>query len=516
MREIELKLLLDDEQVQRLRVSPALRAMSEQAAKTQTLTSTYFDTPDQALRTAGIALRLRRKGRQWLQTVKKASAPIAGGLAQPLEDEIAVKGRNLALNLIADDDLREEVMGLARGGLAPVAGTRFRRTTHLLRAPTGGLVELAIDVGEITADDASAPFTEAEFELVDGQPGDLFAVAAEAITQGPVRYSNHSKSARARMLAEEGHAVEPLAPLRAAPVALAPGDTAEQAAALVLTECLGHALAAIPVTVLTDDPEGPHQLRVGLRRLRSAMSAFRGVLGRAALAPLADAARRIGAEAGRLRDLDVLAGELLAPMVARHPNEPGFAALTNSILARRDIVRSDACGYLSGPEVTRFGFEAAGFLAGRGWLDPADHGQTERLAEPVERLAVRQLDKRWKALGRYGLRIGDLTIEERHDMRKEIKKLRYVGEVFRSLFDEGRVAEFRSGIKRLQTAFGALNDAAMAEEMLLAADAPGRDDPYAQRAAGWLLGASGARAEALWPRAVADWKALKASGPFWR
>ena len=516
MHEIELKILLDDSQERRLRANRALSELTEQGPSTQTLVSIYYDTPDQALRQAGIALRLRRKGRAWLQTVKKSTGPIASGLARPLEDEIRVRGQTFALDQIGIDDLREEVIGLTRPGLTPVSETRLRRTTRTLRSPNGGLAELAIDRGEVTADGVSAPLIEAELELIEGDPGELFALAAILFPRGPVRYSNHSKAARAKMLAEQGYAIEPLKPQKSAPVALERGQTAERAARLVLGECLNQALANIPVTVATDDPEGPHQLRVGLRRLRSALSAFRPALGREGLAAMSDAARWIGSEVGRIRDLDVLADEMVAPMAAKKPDEPGFAALVEAIHARRDQVREEVRAVLCGPDVTRFGFDSAGFLAGRGWLDPGDHDQTLRLAEPVEKLARRRLDKRWKTLCSYGRRIEDLTIEERHEMRKEIKKVRYVGEVFASLFNPDRVKAYRVALRDLQDDFGALNDVAMAESYLMAPDGPGADDPVCQRAAGRLIGTFEAEADRLWPKAIGDWKALAKSGPFWR
>lgn len=516
MYEIELKILLDEAQEKRLRGNRVLSELTEDGPATQTLVSTYYDTPDQALRHAGIALRLRRKGRTWQQTVKKASAPITGGLSQLLEDETRVRGQTFALDTIDNDDLREEVIGLARPGLVPVSQTRLRRITRKLRLPGAGLVELAIDKGEVSADGASAPLIEAELELIEGHPGDLYALAALLFPTGPVRYSNHSKSARAKMLAEKGYAIEPLVRRNSAAIVLERGQTAEQAARVVLGECLEQALANIPVTVGTDDPEGPHQLRVGLRRLRSALSAFRPALGREKLAPISDAARGIGATVGRIRDLDVLADEMVAPLLSRHPGEPGFAALLDAIHARRDLIREEVRAVLRGPDVTRFGFQTAGFLAGRGWLDPGDHGQTPRLAEPVEKLARRQLDKRWKALSAYGRRAADLKIDQRHEMRKEIKKVRYVSEVFESLFDRARVKVFRTGLRKLQDDFGALNDVAMAESYLMAPDGPGAGDPIAQRAAGRLIGGAEAAADRLWPAAITDWQALAKSGPFWR
>ena len=516
MREIELKILLDDEQESALRRSGVLMDQSVDGPRTQTLVSIYYDTADDALRRAGIALRLRRKGRAWVQTVKKSTVPISGGLSQPIEDEISVRGQNFALNRIGDDDLREEVIGLARAGMTPVSQTHFRRTTYILQGQNSSRIELAIDRGRVGGDVESAPFCEAELELLSGHPADLFAMAERLFEAGPIRHSNLSKSARARMFLDTGQAIEALAPRKAKPITLHRKQTAEEAARIALSECLDQFLSNIPLTAQSDNAKGPHQIRVGLRRLRSAISAFRPVLGRGKIAPVADHARDIAATVGRIRDLDVLAEEMVEPMVARHPDEPGFSILLASIDERRRFVREEVRAVLTGRDVTSFGFRTAGFLAGRGWLDPADHGQTVRLAEPVVKLARRRLNGRWKALSAYGRRAADLSIDERHEMRKEIKKLRYVGEIFQSLFDAQKVKAFRSALRKLQDDFGALNDVAMAEAHLLAPDGPGADDISAQRAAGRLIGAAEAEAARLWPVTIVDWEALERLGPFWR
>ena len=514
MREIELKLLLTEDQEKRLRQCQAVRDLADGPARTQVLRSIYYDTPDHALRKAGIALRLRRSGRQWIQTVKKATTRMAQGLSQPIEDECLVRGQNLTLSLIADDDLREEVLGLSRDGLAPVVETRFRRTARMLHLGQAQ-VELAIDKGDVVADSASAPLLEAELELKSGTPGDLYHLAGRIFDRGPIRFSDCSKSERALRLLSGEPETDP-ALRKAQPVVLTQDMTVERAAHTILTEGLGHALPNVSRVIDSDDPGGPHQLRVGLRRLRSTLSAFRPVLGRAAVAPWGDAARTIAAQAGALRDMDVLAADLVDPLAARHPDEAGFARLQAAIHAKRLDTQSRVRAYLETPEVTAFGFGFAGFLAARGWLDPADHTQTLTLAQPIRPFAQAALSKRWKAVVAYGRRIGDLTIDERHEMRKEIKKLRYLVDQFRSLFDADAVADFTTHVKKLQKAFGALNDAAMAEILLMADDAPGGDDPVAARASGRIIGLLQARSDQLWPQAMQDWTALYAFGPFWK
>ncbi len=513
MLEIELKIALDRAQFAALKSSKPVNELADGAPVTRTLHNVYYDTQEGALRQAGIALRLRRENRRWTQTVKRKSGPMQAGLSTPLEDECVVRGQNLTLNLIQDDDLREEVIGIARQGLLPVVITHFRRTRRLLRTVSGAVVELALDEGETSAGGHSLPILEAELELKEGHAGDLYEIAERIFTQAPLRFATMSKSERALCLMN----AQDIPTLRKArPVALHQKMTAEQAAHAILSEGLNHASPNLALLLESEDIGGPHQLRVALRRMRSAFSAFRNVLGRGGLVNLAATAQWIGAEAGRLRDLDVLADEIVGPFAAKHPDEPGFAKLANAVAERRTAVRASVRTELSRPEATVFALRLGRYLASRGWLDPADHGQTPRLAQKVERVANKVLNKRWKAVASYGERIEALTIDERHEMRKELKKLRYLVDAFKSLYPEEQVTEFMRAVKRLQTAFGALNDAAMVELLLMAKNAPGAGDPLAQRAAGRVIGQLLAKSDHLWPQAQTDWHDLAALGSFWR
>ena len=513
MNEIELKLLLDPRQERMLRSGAAVKRAAAGRAKTRDLHSTYFDTADGALRRAGIALRLRRDGAKWIQTVKKSSKAIAQGLSTPVEVECALPGPELDLGLIADDDLRDEVIGLAEPGLEPTVETAFRRTTRILRHD-GGTVELAIDVGEVRADGTSAPLTEAELEVKDGPERVLFALARDIFTQGPVRFSNRSKAARAGALLDGGRAVEPAKAVKARPVRLDRDMTVEDAAVAVLSEIQDQVACNVVAAVETDAPEAPHQLRIGLRRLRSVLGAFRPAIGCAEADRLNGLARELGATVGALRDLDVLADDILGPAAGATPGEPGFAGLAEKVAERRDATRRQVRDTLAGADVAAFVLDLAGFVATRGW-QPGEAGEAA-LERPVRKLAKDALDTRWKALKRRAKGIKGLSLEERHDMRKEIKKLRYVAEVVESLFPTARVERFRAALKSLQDDFGALNDAAMVEGLLGGRGAPGAGDPDAQRAAGRVIGATGAQAAQLWPRAVGDWRALAKLGPFWR
>ena len=107
MHEIELKFLTDEAPAAITARAKALQP-SGAAPVVKNLRSIYFDTETHVLKRAGIALRLRRDGRRWLQTVKTGRLPSLG-LMQVGEIEIPAPGGRLALDAIPDPNVREEV-----------------------------------------------------------------------------------------------------------------------------------------------------------------------------------------------------------------------------------------------------------------------------------------------------------------------------------------------------------------------------------------------------------------------
>ncbi|MGF1658611.1 MAG: CHAD domain-containing protein [Rubrimonas sp.] len=514
--EIELKLLLDAATEKALRAAAASAPLTSGKPSRIRLKAVYFDTPDRALSRRRIALRVRREGRRWVQTVKLGSGVIAG-LSRPLEDEQPAPGGRLALHAIGDVALREAVLDALDGAQpVPVFETDIQRSLWLLQAPRGGSVELAVDVGEIRAGERAAHLREAELELKSGQAAELFELAKALWPPAPLRASRRNKAERGFALAAGGEGVRAVPePVQAAPVILARALTAEQAARDVLRLCLDQIMGNVAATAFNDAPEGPHQLRVGLRRLRTAVSVFAPILDVPALRALDAEARDLAACVGAVRDLDVLMEEVAIPAPGA-PADPGFAALHAALAGRRDVARKAARARLAEPRTAGFVFDLGGFVEGRGWLRPDDISQTAELAQPVAHLAAAALDKRWRKAAKLGARIEELEGEARHDLRKALKKLRYAAEFFAPLFKVKPTAAFIRTLKTLQDDFGALQDMAMAEAALTGPDAPAAADPAAQRAVGRVLATSEARAEAHWSHAKRDWRALSEARKFWR
>jgi inorganic triphosphatase YgiF len=514
--EIELKFLLDETKSREIWARARASKLTHGAPITKTLRSIYLDTPEHALKKAGIALRLRRDGRRWIQGVKTGRT-LHGGLSQVGEVENPAPGGRICLDAIPDPSIREEIVRRVNGApLQPVCETVIQRKTSELVLSDGTRAELAVDVGEVRAGERSAELSELEIELLSGSASGLFDIAHILVPDGGLRFSRLSKAARGYLLAEERRIDLPLAPRDARDVVLDPALTAEQAAREILRECLDQIATNVLVVRQMDDIEGPHQLRVGLRRLRSAFSVYAPVLRSPEMKRLDAEARWLGQEVGGLRDLDVVANDMARREAEIHPDEPELSALADVVLRQAEKRREQLRKLLDVARVQAFLIDLARFVETRGWLVPQDFGQTERLAAPIATLASQSLDKRWKKVANRAQGLETLTVEQRHELRKELKKLRYAVEFFCPLFPAKRVGPFLKRLKKLQTVFGDLNDAATMKTMFTERNISGTEDPSIQRAIGWMIGASEARAEFGWTGAKALWRDLEQTRLFWR
>lgn len=516
MSEIELKFLIDEPGAKSLWARARGAGLLTGRPTKRTLRSIYLDTPAHALKAAGIALRLRRDGRRWVQTVK-IGRQLNGGLSQAEEIEAPAPGGRLDLDAVADAAVRETIARLIGAEpLQPVCETVMRRTAGELSLEDGTRAELAVDAGEITADGRSGALREVEIELLSGGPARLFDMAQALFPEGGLEFSRLSKSARGYLLAKEGYIEPPVAPRNACVVELGGDLLAETAARDVLRECVDQIAANLVVVRELDAPEGPHQLRVGLRRLRSAFSVFRQVLDSPPVKRLGDEARWLAQAVGEVRDLDVVAKEIAGREAGLHPDEPGLAALADALDREAARRRSGLRDLTRAARAQALMLDLVRFTETRGWLVPEDFEQTARLAEPVGKLAGSALDKCWKRVRKHARGLETLTVEERHELRKQLKKLRYAVEFLSPLYASRKVEPFLRRLKKLQDVFGELNDAALVKTMFAAPDFAIAAEPTAQRAIGWVVGASQARAEHGWDGAQGLWKDLKDTRPFWR
>jgi CHAD domain-containing protein len=181
-------------------------------------------------------------------------------------------------------------------------------------------------------------------------------------------------------------------------------------------------------------------------------------------------------------------------------------------------VRTDLRRTLAGDRAQGFLADIVVFTEGSGWTPTGDaqSGPGARLGDSVLVAGIAALDRRWRKVRKMARGFATMETEARHDLRKELKKLRYGAEFLGPLFPQERVAPFVQHLKVLQEVFGTLNDAATAAAQLSGPEAPAAEDPAAARAAGRVIGARITRAEHDWVSAQALWQKLDRTRPFWR
>src|SRR5262245_45720815 len=303
-KELEFKLELTPQELRRVGANPALEGLTVGKPVTRTLRSIYFDTPDHRLRAQGISLRLRAIGERWVQTVK-AGTTLRNGVSNPDELETDVDRPEPDLGAIEDRRLRRTIeRAVKASALEPQFETIVTRTTHKLHSDKGDL-ELALDEGVVRAGAAEDKLCEAELELKAGSPECLLETAAALFSAGPIRLAQETKAERGYNLAL-GRNDRNLAPQKARDAALAGDETCAQALVSFVESAPTHIGLNRRAVLETDDPEAAHQLRVGLRRLRSALNAFRPLCDTPATQALQQYARELGQSVGELRNADVL------------------------------------------------------------------------------------------------------------------------------------------------------------------------------------------------------------------
>ncbi|CAH1070343.1 Adenylate cyclase [Candidatus Nitrotoga sp. 1052] len=192
--EIELKLLIDSANIPQLLQHPLLKSACKSGPLRQKLHSIYFDTPDLELMRQRIALRLRQAGGHWIQTVK-GSGNVEGGLHQRPEWEVPVTGGMPDFDKLSVSPWHSFFTPDIQNRLIPIFVTDFWRTIWLMELPNG-LIELALDAGEIQAKNKQVPICEVELELKSGAPASLFDLARELRKSIALQPEDRSKADR--------------------------------------------------------------------------------------------------------------------------------------------------------------------------------------------------------------------------------------------------------------------------------------------------------------------------------
>lgn len=471
--EIELKLALPESEQQRFLKHPLLkRAVSRHAGP---LLNIYYDTPDLALHHKGMALRLRRKSNQWLQTIKCAGASEAGLTARP-EWETPYSGHFDFSSVTAPKVRKWLERPAIKGRIAPLFETNFRRITWRFEPAPGCAVLMMLDRGWVAAAGQREAISEVELELECGPVSQLFMIAAQLADRINLVPALLSKAERGYRI----FSALPEAPVKAGPIELQADMPPLMAFRRITLACLEHLQANHAGAIAHEDPEYIHQMRVATRRLGAALRLFAPLLPAELAERLLPPLRELMGQLGQVRDLDVLLMEIVQPVMTALPDEPRLAALAGLITERHYEARHQVLTALQTRSYGQLMLMATTLI--HTLPDQTVETQATTLAEFAAG-RLRRLRRKVLSLAAAATPADPETF---HAIRIAIKRLRYGLEFFAPLMSQRDSLRLLEKLAALQDQLGQLNDLASAGEQLsLCADDDARLREAVTLIAGW-------------------------------
>ena len=363
----------------------------------------------------------------------------------------------------------------------------IHRHVRVIDLPSG-TVEVAFDHGFLKSGDQLKPVSEIELELKDGSASAIYELALRLAEHGSVRPSIRSKSARGLDLAA-GTAPSARKPQK---LRLDPSISLDEAFATILRSCLHHLLMSLPAAEDGRDPEGVHQLRVSLRRLRSAFDLMRSVRTLNKLDSRRSEARWLAQNLSPARDWDIFQRETLPTIAKACPSVTGFDALEQVAEKRRSDAYGKVRFALADRRCSCFVIGLGGWIEARGWRGDVASEDLGQLTEPAINFAQRMLSDQHAKVLKRGRRFKSLNAEDLHRLRLAAKRLRYAADFLLPLYrDRKSVRRFSRKLADLQEELGSYNDMAVTASLLEGLGAESSDSATAIAAiAGWQARAS--------------------------
>jgi triphosphatase len=461
--EIELKLLCDPERLADIASAPVVVQYSRDIGTDVDLTTTYFDTPESALRAAGYVLRIRTDGEQHAMTLKSHGNE-SGKAFERVEWTMAVAAGMVPDPAVLSHALPTEVFRRISGAsLAPIFLTEVRRSKRMLETPLGS-IELAFDSGRIVAGDRSESINEIELELIEGRIEALFELARELSNDVPLRLSLRSKSERGFDLARD------TAPkiAKAREVKIGQGASLNSALGDILRCSLQHLLESQLAAEDGRNPEGMHQYRVALRSLRSVLGLVRLMAPSPQLEALLEDARRLMSGLSEARDWDVFVTQTLPSISQGCPTGTGFDALCRIAEGRRHTAQAGARSVIASARTGRFQIALALWIEQDGWRASASPKGLRLLDGPARGFVDEVLGRFHQKVLKRGRGFKALSAAKRHGLRIALKRLRYATDYFLPLWGKSKSARrYTRRLAALQAELGYYNDLVVMEQRVL-------------------------------------------------
>jgi len=324
-------------------------------------------------------------------------------------------------------------VGLAEAELRARFTILVRRTFFTLKPDASTQIEAVLDEGEIrTADgERGEPISEIELLLKSGDPVALYRAALHLLEIAPLRIEIRSKAERGYHLLD-GMMDAP--PPNYLPSNLKPGVTVEESLQRIGRDCLSTVLLC-ETAALADIPDGIHQMRVAVRRLRSVVAATRRMLPPEQYEWVTHTLKWMAGVLGPVRNWDVFSSSLLTPVRSVLVREQELDELCGVSERERRSAHERANAAIRSPKYTAALLKLLQWFAARSWRNQPVSEHSALLMAPIDTVAPTLIGRRYKKVKKAADAFVELTREQRHEFRIAVKKLRYTIEVFKGLFD---------------------------------------------------------------------------------
>jgi triphosphatase len=458
MPEIELKLRGTP-----ARLKSALARLQKKAVKTsvfkKSLRAVYFDTAKDDLHAKGLSFRVRDEDGRFIQTLKQDASNGEALTRGEWSDDVAAAAPEL-LNTKSGRKLRHVWKDVR---LLPRFRTVIARQGFLISPRRGTQVELVRDEGEIQAigkesarDDETVRVSEIEIELKQGSPGALYDVALQILEAAPVQIETRAKSDRGYALLS---AEAQIAAVKAEAPKVSGGETLAEVLRSAARRHFGQFLANM-AGALKHDPGSIHQMRVAMRRLRSALYGVRDLLPEAEYEFVRMRLKYLLQSLGAARDWEVLT-ERISELDDEDELEGHAENVQRAANAKKRQALVRAVDAVGSRKNTKTALEAMRWFED---LPASRHGR--KLKTKAKAAAADILNELFDRVRRRGRHFEEQSVGDRHRLRIACKNLRYNVELFGALYGKRKAERFLAQLKPVQDDLGHLNDVSRARDLL--------------------------------------------------
>jgi triphosphatase len=504
--EIEIKLTGDIDKLYTIIQSPELSPFIKLSCKKNYVTY-YYDTKHHQLIKNNLVLRRRQLeenknilGLKWKN--QKSSLFERGEL------EVGIQDDKIDLKAFGETWNQKIIQVIDNSEIELKFSILIQREIYQLRSGDT-LIEISLDKGEIISKNKKCPIREIELELKSGHVSILYDLAINLVEKLHLSIELESKAERGFLL-EDGNLRKYIYKL---------GDSFDLAAdpEVFITNSINILINkfAEEIKRLSDGfhPHDVHQTRVILRRLRVIFSTLKRISSNNDFDVLNSYARRMANLLGKVREYDVL--EYLIDSAPKEyiNNDNGINELISQIRIKKEQSLELANNIISQGMAAIFIIKVERLINNSGYLKSIYDQDSDKDSFNIEKLSSFILTKRERRVKKRGSKFKELNDTERHQLRIDLKKLRYLIDFFSPIYEKRTIKQYINHVAELQEYLGAYNDIVNAEVLLQKISNKFSHSAQftAGKVLGWHMHANLISAKKLFKR----WKKFDLSTHFW-